>query len=237
MTSAATGAPDWQTFSTLHSAALYDANVIVPAAATVSLGEWDSSSYKAVHVSILGVANGGTFTIFSGETASNVPEDIAAQWVVRPETRIEATIPLPRTKLSISCTAQAGAAWDFTARVALTNVQGDKHHYHGASNVVAANNIAIGAGLAQVYYPSTLLPGPAHLWVFNATPANLLNFDILLRNPDGTTGLYVAQVRSAALEVHQDLILPTRLYQITVFNAGAAGTNYYFSLCSTGMQT
>lgn len=237
MTGAATGFPDWQAFSSLHGAALYDGNTIIPAGGTGTLVQVDSSSYAGVHISIVGNTGGGTLTLLSGETASNVVDDIAGQWIVRPETRIEVTAPLPRGRLTISLSASAAAIWDFNARVALTNVAVDRHHYYGAGNIVAANNIAIGAGVLQTYYPTTLVPGPAHLWLYNAVPANMLEATVRTRATDGTADLYVAQIQSAVAIANQDLIVPTRIYQVDIRNLGAGANTYYFSLCTTGMQT
>lgn len=237
MTGPGTGTPDWQTFSTLHGGVLYDANATVNAGITTALGSWDSSSYNAVHISVLGVTNGGTITILSGEMVSNIPDDIAGQWVIRPDTRLEVTVPLPRKKLTINAAAEAGLNWNFSAHIALTNVAGDKHHYYGIGNVVAASNVAIASGVIHTYYPTTLLPGPAHLWLFNGVPANVVEVSVKLRKDDGTADLYVEQVQSAGVETRQDLIIPTRLYQVEVHNAGAGASTYYFSLCTTGMQT
>ncbi len=235
MTAPATGAPDWQTLTSLYSAPLFDGNVIVPAGTTTSLGQWNTSSYPAVHISISPNLNGGTLTVFSGETISNVPDDIVGQWVVRPETRIEVTVPLPRTQMNISLTAQAGADWNFNVRVALTTVAADHHHYYGTASMIAASNVAIAAGGSQTYFPSTLLPGPAHIWILNAVPANQLNFDVISRNSDGTATVYIAQFRSSAVETHQSLVIPDRIFQVNVFNAGAGANTYYFSLCTAGM--
>lgn len=237
MSTPGTGTPDWQVFSTLHSATLYDANVTVLAGTNVSLGQFDTSSFNAVHVSISGVTNGGTFTLLSGETFSNVSDDIAGQWVVRPDTHIEVTAPLPRKKLTVSVTAQAGLDWNFSARIALTNVADDRHHYYGTGAMLGANNVAIGAGVLQSYFPTTLLPGPAHLWVFNGTPANQLTVSVKTRKDDGTSDLFIAQIQSVVAESNLDLIIPTRLYQVDVQNTGAGADTYYFSLCTTGMQT
>jgi hypothetical protein len=75
------------------------------------------------------------------------------------------------------------------------------------------------------------------LWFFNNTPANPLNVDIQLRKDDGTPDLFITEVKSAVAEIQQDLIIPTRLYQVSVFNTGAGANSYYFSLCTMGMQT
>lgn len=237
MTGPGTGTPDWQTFSTLHGGVLYDNNITVPAGANTTLGQWDSSSYNAVHLSILPVTNGGTLTVLSGETVSNIPDDIAGQWVIRPETRLEVTVPLPRKRLTISVTAEATLNWNFSAHIALTNVAGDRHHYYGIGNVVGANAVAIGVGAVQTYFPTTLLPGPAHLWLFNNAPANRLLASVSLQNPDGTGGIIVAQMESLATETNLDLIIPTRLYKVDIQNTGPGADNYYFCLSTTGMQT
>lgn len=236
MTGPGTGTPDWQTFSTLHGGVLFDNNITVLAGANATLAQVDSSSYNAVHLSVAPVTNGGTITVLSGETVSNIPDDIAGQWVIRPETRLEVTVPLPRKRLTISCTAQAGLDWNFSAHVALTNVATEKHHYYGIGNMVAANNIAIGAGVLQSYYPTTLLPGPAHLWLYNATPANVLEATVRTRVADGTADLYVMQIQSGVAIANQDFIIPSRLYQVDIRNLGAGANTYYFSLCTTGMQ-
>jgi len=237
MTTPATGAPDWQAFSSLHGAALLDEAVVVSAGTTDTLGEWDTSSWPAVHVEVNPSLNGGVLTLLSTETASNLPDSIAGQWVIRPQTRLMVTAPLPRTKLAIEAQAQAASDWSFAIRAALTNVAADKHHYYGGASTLSAFGVAIANGVTDTHYPTSLLPGLAHLWAACDNSGVDVIFRIETYNSDGTRAALVAQDRLVTTtRANLDFIIPAKGWRLLVINSSGAAQTYYFCVTSLGHQ-
>jgi hypothetical protein len=237
MSSPATGAPDFQTYTSWHGIALLDQQFVIPINTSQTLGSFDSSSYQAVHLSVATSGNGGQLTVLSTETVSNLSDDIAGQWVCRPDTRLNVTVPLPRTKLVISAQAEPTLAWTFSIRAALTNVGGDKHHYYGRGGQLTVANVAAPNASFTRYFPTTLVPGPAHIWVNNVTPANPLAVSAVLRNLDGTQGNIFFQDVVNIGQYHKDFIIPTDLWELSVFNQGPGATTYSIGVITQGMMT
>lgn len=236
MTVPATGAPDWQSYTAWHSAMLIDASFNIPANAFQGLGQFDTSSFQGLHLRVRSDVNGGELFVSGIDGSSNIQTAQLARYVVRPETEIDVSFPNPCTAVEVSAQAQAGAAWDLTVVLRATNVAVDRHTYFSGLPGLYADNVLRPPGGPTSHYPLLLMPGPAHLWVFNSAPANPLLVSIRERNLDGTPGVHIAQYLFSVLRSNEDLIIPHRSYVVEVSNTGAANTNYYFGLVTKGMQ-
>jgi hypothetical protein len=237
MTVPATGFPDWQQYASWRSVLLFNDQVATAAGGTTSIGPFALTNYGSVRLSAAAVANGAEVQMFGCADRFKSQAELLGRWVIRSETSLRITMPNPQSFVYLDLVAEPALNATTEIKLQAVNTATDKPHYHGAVPFVGTAANVIAAGATELWYPNTILPGPAHMWLNVGAAAVNVVFRLFTRNTDGTDNNWIAQWQAPGGDLHSDFMLPAQAWRLAVINGTGVNQTYYFAITNQGNLT
>lgn len=237
MTTPTSGFPDWQQYASWRGVSLLNADIALAAGGSQTVLKTSVGNYASIRLILEGLGNGAEVQVFGGDSFSSPNQWLINRWVVRPDTVIRTVMPVLTSWIQIDVVSQAALGSTTRINVQPVNVAFDKLHYFGHQNILNVEARAIAAAATDLWYPTVLFGGPAHMWI-TTTPAPVdVVFNIETYNSDATRLDRIGQWRNVPGDSHFDLQLPAKSWRMNALNNTGAGQTYYFSIAPQGMLT
>lgn len=231
MTGPLVGFPDYQQYPAWRGVTLFNGTFTMAASATQSFGPFPTGNFASLRLALQSTQGGTQVRLFGKDALTDPAYTFIQSWDLRQETYVIVSVPLTWNYIAIDLVGAPAGTNKCFASAQPHNISPNRNLYSGGNGEAGAVGVLINNGATNRHYPTNLVPGLAHLWMWGTVNPLPLDLNIMLRDYQGNEFQELSTWHAPnAVDLHALFVIPEQAWNIRVVNNSGAAQTYWISV-------